>query len=230
MTKVNHPDSQNDVITTMTHAMLSFQEMVSTEMPDIPVIYVQDLSYENALKQIIANDNKDGSPTPCSDPLFAYNRSVLREVEDRGLGRRAKNCTKILRVGNEVLQYSAAYGEVDINFLYASKNIELAEKFEVVYNSEEGISGTKEIIVDMEDLGEFKYFLEYKDLVQIDIEHDDLYFKGIVGSILMRGFYFTFRGKSGVIETINSRILSASASLEDKESVEILSDCPITET
>jgi len=221
----NLDNSQNDVITTMTHVLYRFQEMVSKEMPSIPVVYTEDLSYESALKQIIANASYGGHAQD-SIPFFAYNRTVLNEIEDRALSRRAKNCIGCQKVGDQQITYGCAYGEFDIQFLYVSNNIELTEKFEVVYNSDEGISGTKELIVDMEELGQFKYFLDYQDLVEQQISHEDVYYKGIIGSIKVRGFYFTFRGASGLIEEINQRIIT-SRDIPNREENEILSDIQI---
>ena len=209
----------------MAHALASFQDLVQDEMPNIPVFHTEDLSYEGALQHLIANSNSINAG-PDALPFFAYKRSVLREIEDKGLGRRAKNCIQNLRVGSEILQYSMAYGEIDIQFLYASNNIELTEKFEVVYNSEEGITGTKELSVDMDALGVFKYYLGYQDLEDMIIEHEETFYKGIIGSITLRGFYFTFRGKAGLIETINQRILSA-RDLNDLTQSEVLGSITI---
>lgn len=227
MAEVNLPNSQNDVITTMSHVLLSFQNLIRTEMPEVAVVYTEDLSYDSALKQLIGNSDYYGDNAPDTLPLFAYNRTVLREVEDRALGRRAKNGSGCMRVGDEVLRYDVAYGEFDIQFLYAANNIELTEKFEVVYNSNAGITGSKSLEVDMDALGVFKYFLKYEDLNEIQLEKEDQFYKGVIGSILIRGFYFTFRGKSGLIKEINQRIIS-SHDIPNKVVEEILGTTQIT--
>lgn len=217
----NLPNSQNDVLTTVSHALYEFQGLVQAEMPNIPVIYDEELSFETAVKQIIAN-NSYGNSTPLDlMPFFAYTRTVLIPVQDRNAGGRASKKTACIRVGDDVLQYNMVYGEFDINFLYASNNIEMTEKFEVVYNSEQGITGSKEITVDMAELGQFKYYLEYQDLSEKTIVHDDVYYKGIIGSLKVRGFYFTFKGKSGIIKEINARIIS-SCDIPNKVENEIL--------
>jgi hypothetical protein len=205
--RINYPDSQNDVVTTMTHVALAFQHLVGTEMPNISVVYDEQLSYETGIKKILNNDNYSGADR---DPLpaFMYQRTILIPSEI-GLSRRSKGRTGCIRVGDEILTYSTFHGEFDINFLYVAESVEHIEKFEVVYNSEEGITGTKEIVVQMGDeLGEFKYYLDYQDLTEKIIEHENVYYKGIIGSIKVRGFYFTFRGANGLIEQIRSRIIS----------------------
>ena len=55
--EVNNPNSQNDVITTVTHALASFNTMVRTEMQNDPVFYDEDLSFDAALKNLISSHN-----------------------------------------------------------------------------------------------------------------------------------------------------------------------------
>lgn len=223
---VNNSNSQNDVITTMTHVLLSFQDAVRHEMPNCAIVYDEQLSYETAIEQYLANSNyngSDGKPMP----LFAYNRTVLIDVE-HGLGKRGKSQYGTLTLpNNKKAVYSTAYGEFEIQFVYFSKAVELSEKFEVVYNSDEGITGTKEIIVDMADLGEFKYFLDYQELTEKTIEREDNFYKSIIGSIKVRGFYFTFRSESSVIAEINAKIY-ASRNVKEKLKDELIADNIIT--
>lgn len=207
---VNHPNSQNDVIKSMTHVMLAIEEMVRGEMPDCATVYDEQLSYETGIKKILTDDNfNNGSRDPL--PAFIYNRTVLEYAEEPP-ARRSGSFVGCMRVGDEVVQYSAVQGEFELQFLYVSKSIELQEKFEIVYLSNEGITGTKEVVVSMGELGDFKYFLDYQDLTEKQIVHEDVYYKGIIGSIRVRGFFFTFRSKTrGLIEEISSRIIAGKA-------------------
>ena len=175
-------------------------------MPNISTVYDEQLSYETGIKKLMTDDNYSGNDR---DPLpaFMYQRTILIPSES-GVARRSKGKTGCIRIGDKILTYSAFHGEFDINFLYVSESVELAEKFEVVYNSEEGITGTKEIVVSMGELGDFTYFLDYQDLTEKIIEHENVYYKGIIGSIKVRGFYFTFKGESGLIKEIQSRIIA----------------------
>jgi len=182
--------------------------MVHREMPNCAVIYDEQLSFETALEQLRTSSNFKSSDSN-QLPLFAYNRTVLLETE-LGLGKRAKNEYGNIRVNNQNLSYSSAYGEFEIQFMYISNSVEDTEKFEIVYNSNEGITGSKELIVDMPLLGQFKYFLEFQELGEKMIERDEVYYKAIIGSIRLRGFYFTFRGASKVIEQINQKIYASS--------------------
>lgn len=223
----NEPNSQNDVISTVTHALYAFESLVETEMPNIPVVYAEALEFEGALKKIISSDNYNATGRTDAIPFFAYNRTILKEVEDRHLGKRAKGKTGCIKVGDEILQYGMAYGEFDIQFMYASHNVQLQDQFEVVYNSDEGISGSKEVVVDMDALGTFKYYLDYQELTEKTINFEEIYYKLILGSIKVRGFYFTFKGSSGIIKEINQNIIS-SCNLAEEGQDELLSGIQIT--
>jgi hypothetical protein len=225
---VNNINSQNDVITTMTHALMAFEEMVKIEMPDVAVVYDEQLSYETAVEQIMANSNYNRNEQRPM-PFLAYNRTVLVE-SDTGIGKRSRTLLGNLKIGNKRLIYSATHGEFEIQFFYCSTSIEQTEKFEVVYNSEEGITGSKELIVNMGDeIGEFKYYLDYQELTEKIIEKEDSYYKAIIGTIKVRGFYFTFRGESGVIEQINQKIYASKwTNPENKTDIEKIGDVTIT--
>lgn len=222
---VNIPDSQNDVITTMSHVLYNFEGVIRAEMPNTAIVYSEELDYESAMKQFLANNNYNQNPLDPL-PLFAYNRTVLREVEDKGYSKRAKNTINSLRVGNEALTYAVAYGEFDVQFMYISTSIEATEQFEIVYSSEEGISGTKEITVNMDALGDFKYFTNFHELTEKTINIEDSFYKAIIGSATIRGFYFTFRGSGGIIGSIHNRII-ASRDIPNKTIDEIISESDI---
>jgi hypothetical protein len=219
---VNNKDSQNDVIKSMTHVMEVFENLVRCEMPGTSVIYDEELSYETGIKQLLANDdfsNSNRDPLP----LFIYNRTILRDTE-HGLASRAKNLVGCQKVNNQQILYSAAYGEFDIQFLYVTKNMQMSEAFEVVYNSNEGITGSRELTLGMGDLGDFKYFLTYDELTDKPIEHENVTYKGVIGSLRVRGFYFTFRGEAGLIQEINTNIY---ASRELNEKTELIASSQI---
>lgn len=224
--EVNFPNSQNDVLTTVTHTLLAFENMVREEMPNIPIIYSEELDFESSVKRILENSSYNNSGLTDIVPFFAYNRTIMRNVEDRHLGIRSKGKTGCTRVGDDVVQYAMAFGEFEIQFMYVSNSVELSEKFEVVYNSDEGISGSKEIVVDMDALGSFNYHMDYQELLEKSIVQEDNYYKMILGSIKVRGFYFTFRSQSGIIKEINQRILSSRNPKTEHEG-EILGDIQI---
>jgi len=208
MSLPNYPNSHQDVVSTATHVLEVFERSITDEMPGINIIYDEQLSYETGMKALIAkyNYNKNENKN-LKNPVFIYNRTVMRNVLD-GVAQRLNNFTSTLRLASgETVSYTATSSEFDIQFLFATKDIETQERFEVAYQSEEGITGNKELIVKCGDkVGDFKYFLKWGELTEKTIEFEDLYFKGIIGSLVVRGLFFVFRGKASVIESLRLRI------------------------
>ncbi len=215
---VNYKDSQNDVISTHTHVLFALENMIRQEMPNCSIVYDHQLSYETAIKQFYVNNDSEQDPLP----LFAYMRGVSRPAELTP-AKRGRNYTGVLKNYDGAVTYGASYDEFDVNFAYFTKSVEIAEKFEVTYNSDEGITGTKELIVNMGDLGDFKYFITYEELTDIQFEFESQFYKSVAGTLKIRGFYFTFRSTSGIIKEINERIMAV-RDINKKDSIELLSE------
>jgi hypothetical protein len=201
-----------------------FKQMVIEEMGGISTVFDPLLSYDSALAKWLKENPEGENPIP----LFAYNRTITN-YGDVGLQRRSRGVTGVLKLededGNKIgaSKYSVMQGEFFINFMYITQSMEEAEKFEVVYYGDEGISAGTEITVNMPKLGAFKYFLEYNDLDDITIEKEGTYHKAIIGTIKVRGMYFTFKGQSGLIREINARIISSN-NIPKREVNEILAN------
>ncbi|MCK5617229.1 hypothetical protein KAR91_85990 [Candidatus Pacearchaeota archaeon] len=224
--EVNLVNSQDDVLTTPTHVLYHFEQMVRKEMPNCNVIYDSELSYESVLASIMNADNysnEGGTPLP----VLGYNRTQLVASEIAGPGRRMRNLIGGLRVGDNMLKYGVSHSEFDIQFVYLTTAVEQADKFEVVYESDEGISGSKELIVNMGALGDFSYFLTFDDLISRDVNLNEQFYKAIMGSIKVRGYYFTFRGTSEIIKEINTKIW-ASRDISQPFREQLLVNMPIS--
>lgn len=223
------PGSQNDVLTTATHFLVEFENYIRLEMPDCSVIFDDQLSYVTALKLLRQNDDFHGSETD-NLPLFAYKRTSLKK-EEQGIGKRsvkARNLNVTLPSG-KVVQYGIVYGTFDIMFAYYTKSIELLEKFEVVYGNNLGLSGQREIEVNMGELGDFKYFLKWNELEDFDVQSDeDNYFKALAGSVTVRGFFYIFAGEASIIREVQALIKGVDkVPLPNEE--ELLADISIVE-
>lgn len=224
---VNHDNSQNDVLTTPTHVLYHFEQLVRKEMPNCRVVYDPELDYESVLRAAVNDDNFNDEGGPLV-PVLGYNRTQLIPSELAGPGRRMRNITGTIRSGDNAVQYSASHSEFDIQFVYLTTSAEQSDKFEVVYESDEGISGSKKLSVDMGELGVFDYFLTYDDLISREIILNEQYYKAIMGSVKVRGYYFTFRSSSGIIKEIVAKIWASrnpDLQLED----ELLGQSTITE-
>lgn len=209
--------SQNDVITTVSHFLSSFEDCVKNEMPNVGVVYDPDFSYESGLSRFIEKSNYNKTEVDPKSDLFIYNRTITEDSQ-LGIASRARNTIATLRVGSDILKYSCAYSEYDLNFMYVSHSIEMLEKFETVYNSNSGISAIKEVTVNMQDLGDFKYFINALPLTDVTITGEGgVTYKGIIGIMRVRGFFYVFEGKSAVIEEINARLWKTKGDSEGDE-------------
>jgi hypothetical protein len=207
MSKVdNFSDSMNDVVDTIGPVLQVFiNEVVKKEMSDCNFVYDPQLSYETAVKKFRKDSNMN-QDTLSALPLFAFNRSVLRWPEN-GIApnRRVTSSQGVVRLAdNSAVIYTPIYGEFDVNFFYVNKVMQDIEKFEITYLSDEGISGTKEIVLAIPELGDFKYFIEYGELDSLEINADDNYYKALIGKIVIRGMFFTFRSNSPIITNIKA--------------------------
>ena len=142
-------------------------------------------------------------------PLFAYNREVLKQT-DSAMGKRFSSAFGNLRMATgSMVKYTLTNSEFDLNFLYLTEDIRSQEAFEVAYNSLDGISGSREITLNIPDIGAFKYFLTPNELGSKEVIYEDVYYKGIIGSITIRGFYFIFHSTGQQIKEINSSIIKS---------------------
>jgi len=215
----NYSNSQHDVITTVSHFEVEFEKMILEEMPNIGVIYDEELTYESGLRSYIAKMNYTQGHI-ITEPLFIYNRTVMRDSLNPP-SKRLNNFNAVMKVDNKAVSYAVSHSEFDIQFMYISKSVELMEKFEVVYSSEEGISSSKQLVVPIGPLGDFKYFLTWNELTEKIINREDSAYKAIIGSVIVRGMFFTFRSTSEIIKQINAKIY-ASNDILNKSKDELL--------
>lgn len=208
MSYANTPNSTLDVVSTGGWVMAEFRQMVIDEMDSVATVFDPQLSYDSAMNKWLKENKTGDNPMP----LFAYNRSISN-YGDSGLQRRGRGVIGTLKLPNQsgIAKYSVAQTEFVINFMYITQSMEQIERFEVAYYGAEGIGKTNKITVSMPVLGDFNYFLYYNDLDDITIEKDGSYYKSIVGTIKVRGMYFTFKGQSDLIKEINARIVSSNS-------------------
>lgn len=225
MSYENTPNSALDVVSTSGWVMAEFKQLIVDEM-GCATVFDPQLSYDTAMKKWLKENPQGQDPMP----LFAYNRTI-QNYGDVGLQRRGRSVTGTLKLENQsgIAKYAVAQTEFIINFLYITQSIEEVERFEVAYYGAEGISKTTEIIVSIPKLGDFSYFLDYNELDDITIEKDGSYYKSIIGTIKVRGMYFTFRGQSALIKELSARIISSN-NIPMKEENEELGKIQIDET
>ena len=198
-------DSLNDVVSTVTRMTRAFERMVENEMPGTTAKFDEDLDYLAALRHLRA-DNDNNGEGESGLPMLVYNRTVLEDSEV-GPSKRMKSHTGFVRVGDSSLKFSACHAQTTINFIFVTDSIRTLEQFEVAYLSDEGISEYKELTVDMgADIGDFKYFLNFEPLSEMNFRNEEVDYKAVAGSIIVRGMYFTFKGRNSIIKEIVTKI------------------------
>ena len=205
---INYSDSMNDTVSTLGPVLQTFiNRVVKEEMPNCNAIYDPQLSYDSALV-LFREQNAKMETTRDPLPMFAFSRSALRYPElAPALHRRTANNIGYHKVNEDtVFTYAMTYAEVEIQFLYVNKNMKEVEQFEINYLANEGITGSREITVNLPDLGDFNYHIDYNDILEIDANKEGAYQKGLAGSLTIRGFFFVFRSETGLIKEINARI------------------------
>lgn len=206
--KALDPDSAKNVVSTISPVVAEFIRLIRQEIPQIGVVYSEELDYVSAMAKFRTDQNMRGTKDD-PIPLFAFNRSVLRRTNDRAPGNRANQC-KALKVEDGVnsFTYTPMQGEIDINFLYIAKDVHAIEQFEIAYLTEEGISGNKELIIDLPgELGEQKYAINTDEpLEDKRFENQDSFYKTVTGVLTIRGFYYVFKGRSKHILSIQTKI------------------------
>jgi len=208
----------NDVVSTVSHALLSFEDMVKGQLSPIEVVYDEQLSFDTAIRSYLQKNNYNENPS-IEVPFICYNRTIMRTPQF-GAAQRMNNVKGYYNGQSSGAYYAAAYGEFDIQMLFISKSIESQEKFEALYYAEEGIAKEKEISVDMgSQLGDFKYFLSYEDLMDKVINYEGAHYKTMLGQITVRGVFFVFDGPAKIINEIRANVFSTNLFNEKQELV-----------
>lgn len=210
MTSPNSESSHANVVATQVLILDQFIKKVKIEIPEAHVVYDEQLSYTSAITAFRKNNVMDNTVQSVY-PLFAFKRSVLRYSES-GRGRRSK----VQRPSNKVDSsnsrvYRFVHGEFDLDFLYITKSMDDLERFEISYLAEDGLSGYREVDVDLsEEFGDasaiWHYFLDPGDLSDMSFEEEGVYYKMVTGSFRVRGEYPILKGTQAHILAIHSRI------------------------
>lgn len=203
------PDAQSNVVSTVALVLEQFVKAVQQNIPGVRCVYDEQLTYESASAKVRADNSEDKTSQKDLFPLFAFKRSVLRYASD-GMGRRATTTkARLVADATHSFKYTPVSGELDVTFAWFSRGLEDLERFEVAYLAEEGISGTKELTVDLttelqgiQPPEGFKYFVKWEPFDDKTFNTSNSDYKVIQGKATIRGWYLTFAGTSPHIKTI----------------------------
>lgn len=197
--------TDHDVVTNMALVLKEFLNRMSEDFPFASCVYDEELSYETALGNWRAKQQTLGTNAPFL-PAFIFRRAALRHIE-HGVGRRAPYCKVLKPQGDNALLYKMVHGELEVNWMYVNEKMSELEKFEISYLAESGLAGNKAMNVLIPELGEFEYHINYdRDLSDKPVSHDDNYYKAVMGSARIRGFFFLFDQTSPLINQIGLTI------------------------
>jgi len=217
----NYPDSMNDTVDTIGPVLQTFiNEVVRTEMPNCNYIYDPELSYDTSI-QLFRAKNAELGKTEDALPLFSFSRSALKFPENEtALHRRTANNVGTFESDNgDHFSYAMVHGEIELQFFYVNKHMREVEQFEINYLANEGISGSREMTVNLPELGDFNYYIQYDDLLDVNINNEGTYYKGLAGTVRIRGFYFVFRSQVQVIKEINCSIYEQNGEIINRDSL-----------
>lgn len=201
-------DAQANVVSTLVLPILKVMEIVKQNVPVIRVVYDESLTYETAVGKVRADNAEDKTAQDKLYPFIAYKRSVLRHT-DEGSSRR----TSSMRIAGgrqetKSYVYVAVWGEVTLDMLYITRDLDDLERMEVAYCGETGISGIKDVVVDdlPPEIGPLKYYVDFQPLSDKGFSVDKNDYKQITLQAKIRGFFLTFMGSSPHIKEIQLRI------------------------
>jgi len=199
-------DSLLRVVNTVVLPVEELLKRIKNDISDIKFVYNEKLTYESIVEFLRARSDLYSKNVEIPYPIFAFRRTALRYAS---IGAQKRSISEIVRKvveNNKNIIYRKVFGEFDIEFLWITKNVSEIENFEIAYLSEEGISGIREISVEIPQLGNFSYYTFPSILESKVFESEGNYYKMLSGKILVRGFFFVLRGDNSIILNIEGRI------------------------
>lgn len=200
------PGSTKDVVTTVGLTLAKLMVAYKEEMPEMQYVYDEKLTYETALAKFRSDNNLEAN-SEIATPLLAFKRSVLRHVKENSPGRRmGRRLVAQQKDSTQSNEFRSVHGEYDIEFLLITPKMVELEQFEIAFLGEEGISGIKQVDVELPAEfggGTLPYYIEYEELADKLFETEGNYYKTLSGIARLRGHFLVFRGEASHILEIN---------------------------
>jgi hypothetical protein len=163
--------------------------------------YVNSMSGLRALRHSLDTSNINVFP------LFVFNRTNLIPMNNtnRRFFPMAKN-----ELTGTALKYSMKSLQCDILFKLFHKDVIFTDTFEIMYNVVESVNTIKYITVDLPDIGDFDFYLDWKNIDEGEYNKKDNFYLTKSFSATLRGSFFVFDETdlaTSLITSINARIL-----------------------
>ena len=230
MPEVNNPDSMNDVVDSLGPVIKGFiDNVIRAEMPSCKYVYDPELSYESGVARLRANNQMnelEGANANQPLPLFIFRRTALMYPEEaQAPNVRSTHGKGAMRTDDGIaVQYGFAHAEFNIDFMYINPNMKEIEQFEITYLSKRGITGTTQFEVELAGLGSFMYYLTWNDVIDVEVQQEANYFKGIASTVKIRGFFFVFESRAKQILEIRNRIATFQRTVGMLKAEEVLKE------
>ena len=189
------------IVNTAELTFKSLIDAVRAKEVGIKTVHSTDLSYDKSLRSYRAANVKN-AVSKGAFPLFAYNRTVLRNIDNLGKRSVSRAMDNLGSVG-ESNDYKTLWGRFDVNFVYLAKNLLELDVFELRYLlNEDSIKSIKEITITLPDLGDWIYAVEWESIEERIINTEGDFFCSVTGKAILTGRYFMLRGSFPHIEKI----------------------------
>lgn len=161
------------------------------------------MEYVDAIKGLRAVRNSKDIDDIGVFPLFVFNRGNILPHEF--IGRRF---SPLNRTDNNANEMKSRMCQVEVMFRVYSRDTVFADTFEVMYNNRESVNEILTISVDLPELGEFPFYIEWNDLSGITFNKTDNFYIGIdFGAKICGNFMLMENASVSIIEHINLKIM-----------------------
>lgn len=181
-----------------------------------------DLSYEAIMDIYRGEANRTATSDRTPYPILAFNRGPLLGQES--LNKRVSN-QKLIRENldddsvKDVLFPTMSY--FDSEFTFFGSSIDEVNRFEITYNSFTGISGIRNLKLELPDLeGEYVYTVTWEPLTAFEASMNDNGWTSVSGQFRVEGMFFVYEGTAKIIKELNARINSVWGNPTDLENSE----------
>lgn len=203
----------------------TFKDAIESKISGIKFQLDPSLTYDSAIKRLRATKSLKKVITDNGEiPLFIFNRSPLQYNPDMGQRSVSRVLDRDTEAGTADV-YKVVYARTEIRFVLIHPSFREIEKLEIEYIMKEGIRSISsfELVIPAVSPNPWKYTLQWKELEELQIETEGVFFIGLTGSVILEGNFIYLKDVgSNIIKQITAEI--------DSFYTEVLSENPLLTT
>lgn len=193
------------ILSNLAMVLRAWKNTMLVKYPSLNVVYSHSMTYQDDVVEM-RGEHVMNTETESTYNLFAFSRESLIWATTH---RAAKIDPKDYS-GSHMKLYKAWYSSIPINFVFYAPNPKYIEEFEIKYHVEDGITGIDGFTLDLQQtlgLGQWEYQCIWAtQLKTLDIKYNDVYYKGLGGSLIINGANLLFDQEVERIESIDYTI------------------------